>query len=330
MAKTSVHFQEVKKTSEEHNYRKKILDYVKPELKHLNESFEISPISKRLEEKKKKYQETTRQKMQEKANPIREGVIVIEDKTTMSQLKDFANKCKNRFGIEAIQIHIHRDEGHLNELGEWKTNQHAHIIFDWTAENGKSIKLNRFDMSEIQTILAESLGMERGESSEKVHLNALQYKIKMQLELQAKLQASIEHLKELEKDVSDKVGKLFKKEQDLREELKETRELVKQGEEAKAILKRFDELKPILGTLDRNIFGNIKIEPIIAKFERFKEESQIEIDKLKAKLEKTQEENNRMGTQVREAINSKSIALDKLRRLEMEQREKKNNQGLTR
>lgn len=41
----------------------------------------------------------------------------------------------------------------------------------------KSLKLNRNDMAEMQTITAEVLGMERGKSSEKQHLSAIQFKI---------------------------------------------------------------------------------------------------------------------------------------------------------
>ncbi|EXY62649.1 mobilization domain protein, partial [Bacteroides fragilis str. 3986 N(B)19] len=39
--------------------------------------------------------------MQAKAAPIREGVIVIKQETTMQELQQFATVCKERFGIEA-------------------------------------------------------------------------------------------------------------------------------------------------------------------------------------------------------------------------------------
>ena len=94
--------------------------------------------------------------MQKKATPIREGVIVIESGTSMDQLRDFATRCEEQFGIKTFQIHMHKDEGHMNSK-EWKPNLHAHIVFDWTQNNGKSIKLNRQDMAKMQTMLAESL-----------------------------------------------------------------------------------------------------------------------------------------------------------------------------
>ena len=43
------------------------------------------------------------------------GVIVIKQETTMQELQQFATVCKERFGIEAFQIHIHKDEGHLKQ-----------------------------------------------------------------------------------------------------------------------------------------------------------------------------------------------------------------------
>ena len=51
------------------------------------------------------------------------------------------------------------------------------MVLDWTnQETGKSLKLNRQDMVEMQTITAEVLQMDRGVSSDKQHLTAQQYK----------------------------------------------------------------------------------------------------------------------------------------------------------
>ena len=59
--------------SEIHNFREKELDYVRPELSHLNESWVGDSISHRLESAKQRYFDTVGQKMQTKAAPIREG-----------------------------------------------------------------------------------------------------------------------------------------------------------------------------------------------------------------------------------------------------------------
>lgn len=175
MKKTSIHVQPVKPGSEQHNTREKSLDYVREDLTHLNESFSTSAIDDKLADIHKRYKETTGQKMQKKATPVREGVVVIDQSTSMKQLKEFADKCEQEFGIKTFQIHMHKDEGH-KRAETWKPNYHAHIVFDWTDEKGKSIKLKPNDMAQMQTILADCLQMERGVSSDKKHLSSIQFK----------------------------------------------------------------------------------------------------------------------------------------------------------
>ncbi len=102
------------------------------------------------------------------STPIKEGVVVIKEDTTMKQLQHFCEVCRQRWGITPLQVFIHRDEGHYAIPGDtatWKPNLHAHIVWDWmNHDTGKSCKLNVKDMSEMQTVLAECLEMERGTS----------------------------------------------------------------------------------------------------------------------------------------------------------------------
>ena len=102
--------------------------------------------------------------------PLKEGVVVIKEDTKMEQLQRFCEVCKQRWGITALQVFIHRDEGHYGIPGNnatWTPNFHAHIVWDWmNHETGKSCKLGKEDMSEMQTLLAECLEMERGSSKE--------------------------------------------------------------------------------------------------------------------------------------------------------------------
>lgn len=175
MAQTSIHVQPVKGGSEQHNKREKELDYVRKDLSHLNEYWEKDTQTDRLEKIKSRYLQSTGQRMQSKATPIREAVVVIKSETTMEDLKRLSDAYRQRFGIDTFQIAIHKDEGYPK--GEWKSNLHAHLVFDWTnQETGKSLKLNRQDMVEMQTITAEVLQMDRGVSSDKQHLSAIQYK----------------------------------------------------------------------------------------------------------------------------------------------------------
>lgn len=192
MAKqTSINVQPVKGGSEEHNKRKKKLDYVRKDLSPLNEYWECDTQANRLANIKALYQSKTGQKMQAKATPIREGVVVIQESTTMADLHRLADAYRDRLGIEVFQIAIHRDEGYQKSK-DWKPNLHAHLVFDWIDHStGKSVKLNRQKMAEMQTITAEVLGMERGQSSEKKHLTAQQYKAEAEAQRAEQLQEQV-------------------------------------------------------------------------------------------------------------------------------------------
>ena len=121
------------------------------------------------------------------STPLKEGVVVIKDDTTMEQLRHFCEVCKQSWGITALQVFIHRDEGHYGTPGDnatWKPNLHAHIVWDWmNHDTGKSCKLDEKAMSEMQTVLAECLEMERGTSKEvtgKEHLERTDFIIAKQ------------------------------------------------------------------------------------------------------------------------------------------------------
>ena len=105
----------------------------------------------------------------------------------MEQLQRYGQLCYEHWGITPLQIFIHRDEGHYEIPGDkttWKPNYHAHIVWDWmNHDTGKSCKLTPQDMSEMQTILAEALDMERGTAKEltgREHLERTDYIIAKQ------------------------------------------------------------------------------------------------------------------------------------------------------
>jgi hypothetical protein len=175
--KTSIHIKPVSGHSEQHNNRKIIPDYVERSKMPLNESKVFKGIDNTFLEIKAKYEQNVGQKMQAKATPIREGVVVIKVDTTMADMERLAQAYEREFGIKTIQIHIHRDEGHTTEQGEWKCNNHAHMVFDWTNEQGKSVKMGKKEMSQMQTITAEVLGMERGEDKMNTGREHLEHKV---------------------------------------------------------------------------------------------------------------------------------------------------------
>ena len=179
MASTSINIQPcISCSSEQHNQRLKELDYVRSDLSHLNEHWQSDDrtLSQHLSEVQRAYQQAKGKRMHAKATPIREGVIVIKEDTTLDDLQRFARAVEDRWGIKALQIHTHKDEGYMHAK-EWTPNLHAHIVFLWADENGVTRKLGRQDMVEMQTLLAESLQMDRGVASDKKHLSSLQFKV---------------------------------------------------------------------------------------------------------------------------------------------------------
>lgn len=210
MAQTSIHFQAVKGGSEEHNKRTKKLDYVHHERSSKNEYWESDTQEARLAFVTANAKAKTGRKMQAKATPIREAVVVIEDTTTMDDLKKLAKRFNDRFGIDVFQIAIHKDEGYRKGKDGLKLNLHAHMVADWTNhQSGKSLKLNRNDMAEMQTICAEVLGMERGKSSEKQHLSAIQYKIAAEEQRAEAIESKTRGLGIIQKNLSNDISDLL-------------------------------------------------------------------------------------------------------------------------
>lgn len=194
-------------SSEIHNKREKELSYVRSELSNMNEQKILQSISERMEKIQQVYHQVTGQKLQPSANPIQETVLVIDSDTTMLQVEAFGELCRQELGITPFQYYIHRDEGHYDtKTGEWKPNYHAHILFDITSQEhkivertvkkngknvkgpdgkplkkkvdsyGKTIKLTPSDMSKMQDLAAQATGLDRGISSDKIHLTAQRYK----------------------------------------------------------------------------------------------------------------------------------------------------------
>lgn len=125
-------------------------------------------------------------------SPIREGVCPIREGTTIEDFAPVTAWLEER-GVHVISISLHVDEGYQDPVtGDRRYNRHAHIIADWTDHaTGKTAKLGKADMSELQTVLADALGMERGESKEvtgKDHLTPAQQREKAAAENAARLE----------------------------------------------------------------------------------------------------------------------------------------------
>ena len=155
---------------------------------------------------------TGRTKVISGSSPLRESVVVCKADTTIDQLRTYCDRCQRQWGITALQIFVHRDEGHYDIPGDkntWKPNYHAHIVWDWmNHETGKSCKLGKEDMSRMQDMVAECLEMERGtrkEETGKVHLERTDFiiaKQKQEMEEATNKKKRLEH----ENQVREKIG----------------------------------------------------------------------------------------------------------------------------
>ena len=202
--------------------------YVRTDLSHNNESY-VAPdmqgvtLQQHYDAIKAMVKQKTGRAMQEKkvmvtgkngkqkerngSSPIRESVVNIKPDTTMDDLLKYTEKVQKRWGVRAIQIHIHKDEGHFTTPDDpttWIPNLHAHIIWDWmNHETGKSFKLGKKDMEELQDLAAETLEMERGKRKAETgreHLERNDFIIQKQENQIKELQNNIDQKKaEIEK-----------------------------------------------------------------------------------------------------------------------------------
>lgn len=139
--------------------------------------------------------------------PIREMVVVIKPNTKLSEF----DKVKDWFahlGITVMSSAVHFDEGHVKETGAWRCNNHAHMVldcFDWTT--GKTIKLGKPELRELQTVLADALGMERGEIKEitgKEHLDVVEQRLASAEKEAAKAEERLANAIEKEQQLAQK------------------------------------------------------------------------------------------------------------------------------
>lgn len=162
-------------------------------------------------------------KMPKNSEPIREGVAVITEATTMEQMKSLANQIEQRWGIKTKAIYAHLDEGHEHlvtdkdhqqgkylDSAEGSTiflwNHHAHYVFDWTDhETGQCINLNRHDMSELQDMLANALKMERGKKSDKKWRDAHAFKAEQEAIRAKEVAEYAERKKEESRQIQKKI-----------------------------------------------------------------------------------------------------------------------------
>lgn len=151
-------------------------------LKSQNLSPDYESFLKAYEQKiKDDYKKHHNQRMQDKAQPLKEAVLNLEKHHTINDIRKALKE--SNFPLQAAHIAIHRDEGYKHELtGETIKNYHAHIIFvNYDFDKHRTIlrDIRKADFCKSKERLIKALGMEiNAEKKAKKHLSRyqLQYK----------------------------------------------------------------------------------------------------------------------------------------------------------
>ncbi|WP_190319595.1 hypothetical protein, partial [Helicobacter pylori] len=166
----SGHFKPTNNIQEQHNDRTLSPSYLIPqEFRGQNEvnrhSTQARELKKRIiENAHETYLITFKQKSQAKSYQW-SLVVNTKETTTMSDLEKLAEHFEIKYGFQCYQIAIHRDEGYMDENNQPHINHHAHMEFiTLNKENGKNMwgQINKVKLRQIQTEIAQILGMERG------------------------------------------------------------------------------------------------------------------------------------------------------------------------
>lgn len=237
-------------------------------------------------------------------SPIREGVVPIKEDTKLEDFKPIEEWAQEK-GLDVIRIDLHHDEGYKNEeTNNIKYNRHAHIVFDWLDHTtGKTRKLNENDMRELQDVVANALGMERGESKAKTgaeHRDVEQQRIYAD---QQRIKAAEQKMLDIKKDLADANNlicpKSYNWEDDQEEfELKEMVEYFQEDiEEAKnealdaqkQLSERQIELENTNLSLSKAQKELLAINSTLEEQKRLISQKNAEIEELKALAEKSNE-----------------------------------------
>jgi len=280
--------------------------YFWDEYRHLNQSWRTpsydKPLPELLEEMKVLVKQKTGRSMQCKpvtvtdrktgkthersgCSAIREGCPPIKPDTRIEDFEPFV-RWLDGYGINVISIDLHHDEGHADpDTDDLKQNHHAHIIVDWLDHStGKTVKIDKEVCKEMQTVLAESLGMERGTPKEDTGiegLSAIEYKEKMAT-------AHVRQLKQEQEELESRNAELIREQENKETEIAELE--VRRIEKQKALdAESGSALKSGLA----NIFGKGKYAEIERENTRLQSEiktANIERDKALVRVKEMEEQ----------------------------------------
>lgn len=209
---------------------------------------------------KAKHKATTGRAPQASIKWFKEAVINTDEHITKQHLINLKNKLKSEFGISVIDIAHHKDEGHIVN-GAKNINFHAHLIFVNANDSGVTKKWNKSELRRLQTVVAETLEMERGTPGKNKRLEHKDYKEQQKIKTKA-VNKVVQKYENIEEQHSEdmRIVKI------LRNEITELK--AKNVELTKSDLKNFDKLSDIqalfnaLGLSEISVFVDVDKETI--------------------------------------------------------------------
>lgn len=191
--KSSINIQNINYDMFAHNHRDYTPSYALPEkFRQQNEYISFIGINEFSTKKKReylqdfvdlinqKYTETTGRKPQKNRCIIKEAVINTDKHVNRQHFLELEKQLKQQFNLRILDISHHRDEGYVDRNGDPHINYHAHLVLlNADVETGKSLRLDKQQFRDIQTVVAQCLGMERGEDkriTKVVRYNHKEYK----------------------------------------------------------------------------------------------------------------------------------------------------------
>ena len=259
---SSIHFERSKKHNTAHNDRTLKPSYLLSDNFQCSLNYSESEIlyQRLLLKATEEYTKRTGQAPQFREENLRWSAVVnIKPDTTIQDLEKLAKHFKEKYGFQCYQYAIHKDEGEplfiddekkipkLDKNGKqvYAPNLHGHLEFLMLNENGitcfKKKDFNKTKMREIQTEVAEILGMERGkENSKAKRLTHQQYKQEQKRIHEAKLEVK----KELEEKHEQDIEKNYISKKEIAEQIGIARKRwIEEHSHSKEDYKRLNELK---------------------------------------------------------------------------------------
>lgn len=199
MSTSSIHFQRADyRFAEKHNSRQteRQPSYLLPEDKRQRNEFVKLADVQTLHEKQIEYRRLThaRGRAPTLTDSYWEAVVNLNDSHTIEDVRRVAEHIRQKYKFTPTSIAIHRDEGYVDKItGETKYNYHAHLTFYTIAQGRSQMRLmTRAKLRDLQTEVANLLGMQRGQEHSKAkRLDHQQYRevkrAEEELETQSKL-----------------------------------------------------------------------------------------------------------------------------------------------